>query len=202
MEIPASISYLEELVLRHPFGWNMTEAKDQGAFSFEQIDPFYWQQIAEANWKFAIYIGALYIVVIHVLQEWMRNRPAYSGLKGPLILWNFAIGFLSILGFWRSAPGFFEVLSRPSGFYDTICTRNGANIQTIFWLYVFTVLKYVELGDTIFILLMKKPLVFLQWYHHVVTMSVVWITGTYVQSYNFNFYIFVDFLNIKHIPLN
>lgn len=41
--------------------------------------------------------------------------------------------------------------------------REYSNAATAFWAAVITFSKAVELGDTLFIVLMKKPLIFLNW---------------------------------------
>ncbi len=43
-----------------------------------------------------------------------------------------------------------------------------------FWSYVFTLSKLVELGDTVFIVLRKQPLIFLHWYHHITVLLYCW----------------------------
>ena len=42
------------------------------------------------------------------------------------------------------------------------------------WVILMTLSKLVELGDTIFIVLRKQPLVFLHWYHHISTLIYCW----------------------------
>ena len=45
--------------------------------------------------------------------------------------------------------------------------------------------KWVEMGDTLFIVLRKKPLIFLHYYHHVSTAIFCFITTTYYYDANF-----------------
>lgn len=67
------------------------------------------------------------------------------------------------------------VLGKP---YD--CTVCDDSIQTWgsgptgFWVMLFIYSKIPELLDTVFIVLRKKPLIFLHWYHHVTVLLFCW----------------------------
>jgi len=43
-----------------------------------------------------------------------------------------------------------------------------------FWSFMFVLSKLPEFGDTIFIVLRKQPLIFLHWYHHILTLLYSW----------------------------
>ena len=43
-----------------------------------------------------------------------------------------------------------------------------------FWTVAFVLSKPLELFDTVFIVLRKKPLIFLHWYHHVTVLLFCW----------------------------
>lgn len=43
-----------------------------------------------------------------------------------------------------------------------------------FWTTMFVLSKVPELGDTIFIVLRKQPLIFLHWYHHATVLVYSW----------------------------
>ena len=48
------------------------------------------------------------------------------------------------------------------------CNLDGITTQTMrLWMFMFTLSKVIELGDTLFIVLRKSPLTFLHWYHHI-----------------------------------
>lgn len=172
--MPPSASYVEEVVSRRPFGWTYSELDSVYNFKFEEVDPFYWYDFAMRYRRLALYAGAIYIITIHALERWMRDRPAFH-LRLPLFLWNAGLGLFSILGFVRMFPGFLNIVSKPDGFYNSICKKVDINVPMGCWALLFVWSKYVELGDTVFIVLRKRPLVFLQWYHHLVTLIAAWI---------------------------
>jgi len=68
-----------------------------------------------------------------------------------------------------------SILSQP---YDaTVCTPPGETWgvgPTGFWVMLFIYSKVPELMDTVFIVLRKRPLIFLHWYHHVTVLLFCW----------------------------
>lgn len=176
-----SREYVENVVNKHPFGWEYTEDPYSiYTFPFEEVDLFYWYDLVVDKWYWAVYAGALYICLIFGLQRFMRNRPAYD-LKWPLFIWNFSLSLFSIMGLIRCLPGFIRVLSLENGFYRSVCEKKETNIPTAYWTLMFILSKFWELGDTVFVVLRKRPLILLQWYHHLITMSTVWILSPLVE---------------------
>lgn len=68
-----------------------------------------------------------------------------------------------------------SILLKP--YDETVCTNpveTWGSGATGFWVMLFIYSKIPELIDTVFIVLRKKPLIFLHWYHHVTVLMFCW----------------------------
>lgn len=64
------------------------------------------------------------------------------------------------------------------GFFYSCCNSSfidQGNVSS-FWTALFTLSKVLELGDTVFIVLRKQPLIFLHWYHHITVLWYCWFS--------------------------
>jgi hypothetical protein len=131
-------------------------------------------------------ISLLYVVVIFSIKAAMSTHKPYV-LKTGLRLWNLWLAVFSIAGSlvttvalvqeWNKY-GLVSTYTRSRDFFE--CTSG-------LWTYLFCMSKLGELGDTIFIVLRKKPLMFLHWYHHVATLN--YGLMSYVDKTAFNTWI-------------
>jgi hypothetical protein len=58
-----------------------------------------------------------------------------------------------------------------------ICSSWCFGIYGAEWLFFFNVSKLFEFVDTVFIVLRKRPLMFLHYYHHIVTLGFCWVSN-------------------------
>ncbi|CAG0887979.1 unnamed protein product [Cyprideis torosa] len=129
-------------------------------------------------WWTGFPICAVYLLLIFAAQRYMRDRKPYD-LKGSLIAWNWGIAIFSMIAAFRGITFLAgEILT--GQFDEAVCyVSHGDEVcQGIaIWIILFGWSKVLELGDTAFIVLRKKPLIVLHWYHHVTVLLYVWYTA-------------------------
>ena len=104
---------------------------------------------------------SVYMVALFVGLRYMKHRKPFS-LRAPLFLWNLLLASFSIFGFFRMQQEFrFTYQNR--GWRGTYCSKSMDNVVG-FWIFVFVMSKFAEFGDTMFLVLRKKPVIFLHWY--------------------------------------
>ncbi|CAJ0603244.1 unnamed protein product [Cylicocyclus nassatus] len=129
-------------------------------------------QWMQESWQRSVMVSAAYVALIYAGQKVMESRKPF-GLSMPLFVWNMGLAIFSILGFIRMTPEW--VWSwRDNSFVYSICTASYAQGVTGFWTEQFAMSKVAELLDTAFIVLRKRPLLFLHWYHHVTVLIFTW----------------------------
>jgi len=145
-------------------------------FSFEKdFDSYYYVNLVGetrwmAKWAMVIYLGGIYL-----LKHYMKSRERMN-LQIPLVLWNLSLASLSLWGAIRSNHELFQNISN-YGLTFSFCFAGKPFLDNRvggFWNWMFTLSKVPELGDTVFIVLRKQPLIFLHWYHHVTVLLYTW----------------------------
>ena len=113
---------------------------------------------------FEIFQG--YLIFIKFLRAcYMESRKPFD-LQYPLIIWNSMLCIFSFLGSYRCIPAFYKIVKN-SGWIATVCSNSYYYEKPeAFWVAAFTLSKIPELIDTLFIVLRKRKLIFLHWYHH------------------------------------
>jgi fatty acid elongase 3 len=105
-----------------------------------------------------------YYLIVFGGRELMRSRSAFR-LNNLFIIHNFYLtaisaGLLILFG-QELLPGIWK-----NGLRDSICGETGWSQRLLVLYYLNYLTKYLELLDTVFLVLRKKPLTFLHTYHH------------------------------------
>ncbi|KEY69883.1 hypothetical protein S7711_06439 [Stachybotrys chartarum IBT 7711] len=107
----------------------------------------------------------IYYMIIFGGRELMRNREPFK-LKTLFLIHNLYLTAISGILLALFIEQLFPTLVR-GGVFHAICHHDGGWTQPLVVLYYLNYLtKYLELLDTVFLFLKKKPLTFLHCYHH------------------------------------
>jgi len=135
---------------------------------------FYVNLVGQTRWM-AKWFMVLYLGGIYLLKKYMKTREKFD-LRAPLFLWNFCLATLSLFGAIRTISELLQLINN-YGLTFSFCFAGKPFLDNRvggFWNWMFTLSKVPELGDTVFIVLRKQPLIFLHWYHHVTVLLYTW----------------------------
>lgn len=100
----------------------------------------------------------LYLFGISVGQKLMSTRKPFH-LKQLLLLWNLSLAVFSIMTTIRLITGIGCTL-RQMSLSERLCFTNVDSVS-MFWGFLFVFSKFAEFGDTLFLILRKKDVIFL-----------------------------------------
>ena len=133
-------------------------------------------EFVQAHPELPVIVVTLYLAGCYFGSKYMATREAFD-LKWPLAYWNLFLSTFSTIGMIRTVPHLMHNFSLMN-MEQTICTdaqqqSNGDGAVGL-WVQLFVLSKIPELIDTLFIVLRKKPLIFLHWYHHITVLAFCW----------------------------
>jgi len=117
----------------------------------------------------------LYGLLIRVGQTYFKEKDPLNWRRA-MTVWNLLLASFSATGFIRTLPYLVHILTTYE-FRDVFCTdpENGYGCGTTgLWVQLFILSKLPELFDTMFIVVHKKKLSFLHWYHHITVLLYCW----------------------------
>lgn len=127
------------------------------------------------NMHVPLITSAVYVGLIAYGHHYMKTREAWT-LKQQLAAWNFSLAAFSMIGAARTTPLLLRKLTTLP-LINTICVAPaidwGAGACGL-WVQLFVVSKFAELLDTAFIVLRKRKLIMLHWYHHFTVLVYCW----------------------------
>ena len=130
---------------------------------FDFNNSFKWTR---ENWWLSIILSALYLIIILFGKLFMKDRPAFE-LRRLLYCWNIFLAAFSIIGAYKCVPPLWKI-ARERGFIGSVCFTDGhLNPEIAVWSYLFVFSKVWEFMDTFLLVLRKRDVIFLHWYHHI-----------------------------------
>ena len=117
----------------------------------------------------------VYCIAILAGKAYFANRERWHW-RYTLAVWNFGLSSFSFIGMSRTLPHLLHMLGTLS-LKETICcdpVRTYGGGSTGLWVQLFILSKFPELLDTFFIVIHKKKLIFLHWYHHITVLCYCW----------------------------
>jgi len=147
-------------------------------YPFEMENTFdgaYLCALTRSMWWMSYVVVTLYLIGLWTGTSSMRHRQPFD-LKRPLAAWNLFLAVFSFIGALRTAPVLLTTLNT-HGFNYSLCKAaapgygDGASGM---WGCFFIFSKYFELMDTVFLVIRKKKVGFLHWYHHCSVLLYCW----------------------------
>jgi hypothetical protein len=139
---------------------------------YDPIPVLLWMQ---AHTWLPIVACVLYVVGIVGGQAYFATRERWNW-RYSLAAWNLFLSVFSLMGMLRTAPHLFHNMLTLS-FRDNMChdprVTYGSG-STGLWVQFFVLSKFPELIDTFFIVIHKRKLIFLHWYHHITVLLYCW----------------------------
>jgi len=141
--------------------------KFEAAFDHRPVLEWHNQHVEYPVFAVSIYLAFIFGVP-GVLGQ------AYK-LKWTMAAWNFLLSIFSIFGAIRMVPRLAGYLE--GGFLNSMCTHiDYLSGPSGFWMMLFIYSKFFELIDTVFLVLNKRDVIFLHWFHHVTVLLYCWLS--------------------------
>ena len=165
------------------------------------------------NYMLPVISVILYALFIFVVGPWYMKDKKPFVLKYELAAWNLFLSSFSFYGASRTVPWMIYRIMNES-FEDTVCTSahvafGGGTAGLAVQLFILS--KIPELVDTVFLVLKKKPVIFLHWYHHITVLLYCWnsyvtesAAGLYFVAMNYSvhavMYFYFFLMAIRAVP--
>lgn len=119
------------------------------------------------NWTISFQIGALYLACVYAGQKIIKQK---LDCRNTIKYWNFFLAIFSMFGTYRVGKEHLEIILE-EGVVSSFCNNKYFHQRKVFfWYFLFVTSKIIEMGDTMFLIANKKPVRFIHWFHHLVTM--------------------------------
>jgi len=138
----------------------------------------YTRDIFEYPWIFILpgVSVPLYLAMVFFLPYFIHKKRE---CKLAMQIWNFLLTLLSVAMFAvLSTSVFADMLNYSNPVYYVSCLPGGSLTVGLvpYAAIAFMFSKYLELVDTLFLILKKKEVIFLHWYHHATVLVYSWFS--------------------------
>lgn len=130
-----------------------------------------YHSMEEWSWLWVL-VNTMYLPTIFCIQHLKIKENIYCVrfIRYLWVLWNGSLALFSMFGSYYTFYGVKSILINGD------CQWNQGNLAWLNnepgkWVYYLILSKMVELGDTVFLAILGKPIPFLHWYHHLLTSS-------------------------------
>jgi len=146
----------------------------------ESDDPnvLYYYEVSEwaaQNWHIPFGAVTIYYIISTILPFFI-SKPIKS--RPILFLWNATLGVTSFAGWVYYSYGLYMFVSE-NGLKALVCEDLyiilEKNSPCLHVAYFFMWSKFAELGDTFWLILGQRPVIFLHWYHHMTVLVYTWL---------------------------
>lgn len=141
--------------------------------------PYIWSThcFMRNNVTVPLFAVSAYLCWCYFGQKYFENRKPWN-LRRAMILWNIGLSLFSWYGAIRIWPAIYFAFTR-FDLRENFCSEELVDFMwgrgsIGFVSLIFVLSKFPELIDTFFIVVHKKPLIFLHWYHHVSVLLYCW----------------------------
>jgi len=151
--------------------------------------PFIWPDAEKffTEYKIPLALSALaYLPLVFVGQKLMKTKQPYN-FSLILAAWNFLLGAGSALaGYYVISTLFHRIIETNFSISEITCDKLCyiQHASTSRWVFFFNLSKVFEFVDTWFLILRKKPIVFLHYYHHIATFLYCWYANQNMRGVN------------------
>ncbi|CAE8666492.1 unnamed protein product [Polarella glacialis] len=135
-----------------------------------------WIDYTQEHAEIPVFATVFYLAIVFYLPGLLEKCEIKLRLNWMMIAWNLILAVFSIVGTVRTVPHLLRGL-QSQGFEATVCTDPGLwylDGPTGLWVGLFIYSKLPELMDTVFLVLRRRPVIFLHWFHHCTVLLYCW----------------------------
>ena len=136
-----------------------------------------WVYWTNDHAEIPVFAVSLYLLMVFQMPSMLDPKTRPKNLRYIIAAWNGLLAVFSIIGFSRLGPALFGMLWN-DGFHYSVCGdvrgKPEATGGPALWMTLFIYSKTPELVDTLFLILARKKVIFLHWFHHTTVLLYCW----------------------------